>query len=371
MTFLNVPLADLKAQYASVAVEIEDAIRRVIDSTRFINGPEVTSFEDEFAVAVGAERCVGVASGTGALMLALKACDIGVGDEVIVPSHTFAATAEAVAVLGATPIFVDIEAEGYGMDPDGFSAAITDRTKAVIPVHIYGHPADMTQIGAIASANGIFVIEDAAQAHLAKWDSTHCGSIGDLACFSFFPGKNLGAYGDAGGVTGKSGELINRVRQLRDHGRSSKYVHEIVGYGERLDALQAAILRAKLPHLDEWTKRRNLMADRYRQGLVHLPLELPSTKAGAYHAYHLFVLQTDRRDEFLKALNEKGIGAGIHYPIPLHLQPAFKAQHSPHAALPRVERVAERICSLPLFPEMTEIQQDHVMNSIEEILAGW
>ena len=367
---INVPLVDLKAQYASIKDQMDKTILGVVESTQFINGPEVSGFEEEYATAVGAEKCVGVASGTGALMLALKACDIGPGDEVILPSHTFAATGEAVAVLGATPVFVDLEQDGYCMDPEGFSDAITERTKAVIPVHIYGHPVDMGRINEIAKANGLYVIEDAAQAHLAQWDGATCGSLGDLACFSFFPGKNLGAYGDAGGVTGKSGELIEKVRQLRDHGRSSKYVHEIVGYGERLDALQAAILRVKLPHLSDWTKQRNRLAERYLQHLSDLPLELPKTKNAAYHAYHLFVVQTDDRDNLLKALNERGIGAGIHYPIPLHLQPAFKSSKYELGALPRVERVANRILSLPLFPEMSEMQQDHVIHTIKETIAS-
>lgn len=367
----SVPLVDLQAQYATLKCEIDAAIRRVIDSTCFINGPEVAAFEEEFAATVGAEHCVGVASGTAALTLALAACEIGPGDEVILPSQTFAATGEAVRLLHATPVFVDIEEDGYCLDLQGVAAAVTARTKAVIPVHIYGHPAAMAGIKEIADTHGLYVIEDAAQAHLACYDGEVCGSIGDLACFSFFPGKNLGAYGDAGAVTGNDEGLLDQVRRLRDHGRSSKYIHQIVGYGERLDALQAAVLRAKLPHLEGWTRRRNALAEAYLAELVHLPLALPATKQNAYHAFHLFVVQSDDREALIQGLRDRGVATGIHYPIPLHKQPAFAPAGGDAPSLPRVERAADRIVSLPLFPEMTEEQQKHVISSIEEVVSQW
>ena len=265
---MNVPLVDLKAQYRSIKPEIDAAIQRVVDNTSFILGDEVRSFEAAFAAHVGTSGAVGVASGTAAIQLALQACGVGRGDEVITTAHTFIATAEPIVQLGATPIFVDIEPETFNIDPHRVEDAITPRTRAILPVHLYGRPAAMTELMEIAARRGLVVIEDAAQAHGARSRGRGCGSIGAMGCFSFYPGKNLGAYGDGGAVTSDDPELLARVRKLRDHGRTSKYEHDEIGYGERLDALQAAVLGAKLAHLTEWTELRRRHARRYSELLA-------------------------------------------------------------------------------------------------------
>ncbi|HXF63306.1 MAG TPA: DegT/DnrJ/EryC1/StrS family aminotransferase, partial [Caldilineaceae bacterium] len=257
-----IPLVDLKAQYAAIRPQVDAAIQRVLDSTNFIMGPEVKAFEEAFAAFCGAAHCVGVGSGTAALELVLRALDIGPGDEVITVAHTFIATAEAISMVGATPVFVDIDPLTYTLDPAALEAAITPRTRAVIPVHLYGQPADMTRILAVAQAHGLAVVEDAAQAHGATWAGRKVGALGDAACFSFYPGKNLGAYGDAGAVTTNRADLADRVRLLRNHGRRSKYLHDEKGFGHRLDTLQAAVLGAKLPFLEEWTEARRRLARR-------------------------------------------------------------------------------------------------------------
>jgi dTDP-4-amino-4,6-dideoxygalactose transaminase len=369
MSTTSVPLVDLRAQYRSIKSDVDAAIKRVIDNTAFIMGREVQAFEEAFAETAGAKNCVGVASGTAALMLALRACEIGPGDEVILPSHTFVATAEAVCHVGATPVFADIEEGGFNLDATAVEAAVTPRTKAVIPVHLYGHPADMGALGELAERKGLWLIEDAAQAHAAEYDGKRCGSIGHLACFSFYPGKNLGAFGDAGAITGNDPSLIDRARRLRDHGRTTKYLHEEIGYGERMDALQAAILAAKLPHLERWTDARNAHAAAYRQRLSGGAFLLPSQRHNVRHAYHLFVIRTQQRDTVLQELKARGIGAGIHYPIPLHKQPAFAEFSGAQTPLPRTEAAADEVLSLPLFPELTASQLGAVVSALEDVVV--
>jgi dTDP-4-amino-4,6-dideoxygalactose transaminase len=364
----EIPLVDLKAQYAAIRPAVDAAIARVLRHAGFILGAEVSAFEDAFAAYVGARGAVGVASGTAALQLSLVACGIGPGDEVVLPSHTFMATAEAVSHAGATPVFADIDPASFTLDPGRVEAALGPRTKALIPVHIYGRPATMGPLLDLAKRRGLRVIEDAAQAHGAELEGRRCGAIGDLGCFSFFPAKNLGAYGDAGAVTGNDRALLDRVRKLRDHGRRSKYEHDEVGFAERMDALQAAILGAKLPYLEAWTEARRRLARRYAELLAGLPLGLPSEPAGGRHAFHLYVVRTARRDALLEHLKARGIGAGVHYPVPLHRQPAY-ARSAVGPSLPETERAAAEVLSVPLYPEMTEVQQRAVADAVRSFFA--
>jgi dTDP-4-amino-4,6-dideoxygalactose transaminase len=360
----QIPLVDLKAQYAAIQADIDEAIHRVVANTTFIMGPEVKAFEQAFADFCNVRHCVGVGSGTAALELALRALNIGPGDEVITVAHTFIATAEAISATGAVPIFVDIDPQTYTMAPNHLMQAITEKTGAILPVHIYGQPADMTTITAIARQYGIPVIEDAAQAHGATWAGLNAGSLGTLACFSFYPGKNLGAYGDAGAVTTDDYTLAEKVRLLRNHGRHDKYIHEIKGFGHRLDALQAAILAAKLPYLVGWTADRRRLAARYDQLLANTDLVLPHVDSQAEPAWHLYVIRTPMRDELGDYLKQQGIGVGVHYPVPLHLQPAYAELGYGPGNLPVTEAVAKSCLSLPLYPEMSEEQQDRVVEAI-------
>ena len=365
----SIPLVDLQAQYRSIGEDIDSAIRRVIETTSFILGPEVANFEKAFAAYCGAEHCAGVSSGTSALELALRALGIGAGDEVITVAHTFIATAEAISATGAKPVFVDIDARTFNLAPDALAQAITPHTRAVMPVHLYGQPADMTRINRIAREHGLWVVEDAAQAHGATWNGQRAGVLGDVACFSFYPGKNLGAYGDAGAVVTNRAEVAEKVRLLRNHGRRAKYLHEEIGFGKRLDALQAAILSAKLPYLEQWIEARNRLAARFSSRLADLELELPQVADEARHAWHLYVVRTPRRDEMLEHLHKHGIGAGVHYPVPLHLQPAYAELGYERGALPVTEAVADTCLSLPLYPEMTEEQQDRIVACIAEFVG--
>jgi len=376
MASAKLPLIDLKAQYATIKPEIDAAIQQVLDSAAFINGPDVSAFEAEFAQFCEVNHAIGVASGTAALQLALLAFDIEAGDEVITVAHTFCATAEAIAHVGARPVFVDIDPRTYTIDPDAIQRAITPKTKAIIPVHLYGTPADMDAINAIAQKHGLVVIEDAAQAHGARYRGRAVGGLGHAACFSFYPGKNLGAYGDAGAVTTNDAQIAQRLFALRDHGRlrqangkPAKYEHSLIGFGERLDTLQAAILRAKLRHLHDWTMRRRHLARVYYQLLAHLPIGLPDVPDDRTAVYHLFVVRAPQRDLLRSFLLEQGIETGIHYPIPLHLQKAFSYLGYKAGDLPQTERAAAEILSLPLFPEMSEADCARVAQIIEMHLS--
>jgi len=366
---IQIPLVDLHTQYAGIKAEIDAAVHRVLDNSNFILGKEVSDFEEVFAATVGAKGAVGLASGTGALQLALRAVGIGPGDEVINTAHTFFATAEGVSQLGGRPVFVDIDPCTYNIDPNLVEAAITQRTRAVLPVHLYGQPADMRPLRDICTRHGLWLIEDAAQAVAAEYEGTRCGSIGDLACFSFYPSKNLGAYGDAGGVTGNDESLLAKVRKLRDHGRINKYEHDEIGFGQRTDALQAAILGVKLPHLEDWTEKRRAHARRYNELLSHIEVETPFEAANVRHVYHLYVIRTPRRDAVLEHLRFRGVDAGIHYPIPLHRQPAYLKLGYGGVSLPITERVATEIISLPIYPELTPAQIDFVAQCVEEAVS--
>jgi dTDP-4-amino-4,6-dideoxygalactose transaminase len=368
-TITQIPLVDLKAQYRSIRGEIDAAIQRVVSNTSFILGKEVDDFEKAFAAYSGVPEAVGVASGTAALHLALVAHCIGPGDEVITTAHTFIATAEPISMTGAKPVFVDIDPRTYNLDPQRVEDAITPRTRAIIAVHLYGNPAPLDPLMEIAKRRGVWLIEDAAQAHGAEYRGRRVGSIGHMACFSFYPGKNLGAYGDAGAVTGNDSELLAKVRRLRDHGRTSKYEHEDIGFGERLDALQAAILGAKLPHLEQWTEQRRAHARTYDELLNGLDLVLPYAEAGSRHVYHLYIVRTARRDPLLEHLRSRGVGAGIHYPVPLHRQPAYLKQGYGKVSLPVTERAAREVLSLPMFPELTRDQIETVAGAIQEFLG--
>jgi dTDP-4-amino-4,6-dideoxygalactose transaminase len=367
-----VPLVDLAAQYERVGAEIDAAIQSVIARTAFIMGPDVREFEKHFAEYCTSAHAVGVASGTAALELTLRACDIGAGAEVITSAHTFIATAEAISAVGARPVFVEIDPRTYNIDPDAVAIAITPATRAIMPVHIYGQPANMDRIMALAERHNLVVIEDAAQAHGATWNGRRVGAIGHAACFSFYPGKNLGAYGDAGAVTTNDARIAELVGLLRNHGRHSKYLHDIKGYGERIDTLQAAILLAKLRHLAAWTAERQRIAARYDELLADLEGEivLPYVHPAAEAVWHLYVIRTQQRDALLEHLNHSGIGAGIHYPTPLHLQPAYADLGYACGDLPITEAVADTCLSLPIFPEMTDAQQKQVVTSIRSFFGA-
>lgn len=366
---MKIPLVDLKAQYASIKSEIDAAIQKVLDSTSFILGQEVADFERAFAEYVDAKGAVGVASGTAALQLGLLACGVGPGDEVITTAHTFIATAEAISQTGARPVFVDIDPRTYNLDPNRVEDAITLRTRAILPVHLYGQPADIDPLLDIAQRKGLWLIEDAAQAHGAEYKGRRCGSIGHLACFSFYPGKNLGAYGDAGAVTGNDDTLLAKVRKLRDHGRTSKYEHDEIGFGERLDAIHAAVLSVKLKHLDAWTESRRAHAALYNRLLADSELVLPYEAPDVRHVYHLYVIRTPRRDAVLAHLNSKGIGAGVHYPLPLHRQPAYLKRGYSEFRLPITEKMAEEVLSLPMYPEVHDEMLAQVVASVKEAVG--
>ncbi|HEX6868622.1 MAG TPA: DegT/DnrJ/EryC1/StrS family aminotransferase [Candidatus Limnocylindrales bacterium] len=360
----RVELVDLAAQYRVIRSDVDAAIQRVLDNTSFILGDEVKAFEAAWAAHVGAAGAVGVSSGTAAIELALRALGVGPGDEVITASHTFIATAEAVTNAGATPVFADIDPTTYAIDPDHVESLVGPRTKAILPVHLYGQPADMDALMAIAERHRLWVVEDAAQAHGAEIDGRRCGSIGHVACFSFYPGKNLGAYGDAGAVTSSDPALLDRVRRSRDHGRTTKYEHVEVGFAERIDALQAAILGAKLPHLQAWTEARRKHAARYTQLLAGAPVVTPSERAGVRHVYHLYVIRSAHRDALLAHLKTAGVMAGIHYPIPVHRQPAYQSLGYGDVRLPHTERAAAEIVSLPMYPELTDEQIAYVADAV-------
>ncbi|MGC8836830.1 MAG: DegT/DnrJ/EryC1/StrS family aminotransferase [Anaerolineae bacterium] len=366
----SIPLVDLKAQYLRIKDEIDAAIQRCIDGANFILGPEVAAFEEEFAAFCGVRHVVGVDSGTAALHLALRILGVGPGDEVVTTTYTFIATAEAVSLVGARPVFVDVDPRTYNMDPAKLEAAITPRTRAVIAVHLAGQPADMDPILEIARRHGLPVIEDAAQAHGAAYKGRPVGTFGDLACFSFYPGKNLGCYGDGGALATDRDDYADQARLLRDHGRRSKYEHLVIGYGYRLDALQAAILRAKLPHLHAWNEERRAHAADYARLLRPLGVGLPQELPGARSVYHLYMVRVPARDRVFAYMRERGIGVGIHYPIPLHLQPVYRDLGYREGDFPEAERAAREVLSLPMYPELTQAQMERVVAVLAEALEA-
>jgi dTDP-4-amino-4,6-dideoxygalactose transaminase len=365
---MNIPLVDLKGQYETIKPEIEAAIRRVIERTAFILGPEVVAFEDEFAAFCEARHAVGVSSGTDALHLALRACEVKAGDEVITSPFTFIATAEAVSMCGARPVFVDIDPRTYNIDPGQIEARITPRTSAIIPVHLYGQPADMDPILEIAHRHHLRVIEDAAQAHGARYKGKRVGTLADIACFSFYPGKNLGAYGDAGAVVTDNDEIAERVRMLRNHGRREKYEHLVEGFGNRLDALQAAILRAKLPHLESWNNRRRELAAQLTTLIAGTEAITPFVPEWAEPVWHLYVVRVKDRDRVLAQLKQVGIASGVHYPISLHLQPAYQHLGYCRGSFPHAEMAMDKVLSVPMYPELSEVQIRYITDALAKYI---
>lgn len=363
----EVPITDLKLQYGMIKDEIDSAISGVIDSCAFILGPAVASFEARYAEYCGVSHCVGVSNGTDALSLTLKALNIGPGDEVITTPHTFGATIEAICDMGASPVLVDIEEELYTLNVEQVAACVSSRTRAVIPVHMYGQTADMDPILALAAEHGFAVVEDAAQAQGAGYKGRLAGSMGNAGCFSFYPGKNLGAYGDAGGITCSDDELNSRLRLLRNHGMvpGAKFLYEEIGYNHRMDGMQGAILEVKLRHLDEWNARRRAAAARYNEGLADLYMvRLPVEADYAHHVYHLYVIRAPRRDELAAALSEAGIQTAVHYPNALHLTPAYRFLGHGPGSFPACEEICNEILSLPMYPELEADQIDYVVEQI-------
>jgi len=370
---VKVPLLDLQAQYAPLRAEILAAVERVCDSQRFIMGPEITALETELAALLGIEHAVAVSSGTDALLLALMTLGIGAGDEVVTTTYSFFATAGAIVRVGARPVLVDIDPITYNIDPAAAAAAITPRTKAIMPVHLYGLSAEMDPLVAAAARAGVPIIEDAAQAIGASYHSRPLGGIGALGCFSFFPSKNLGAFGDAGLVTTNDAALAKRARLLRTHGMEPKYYHHLVGGNFRMDALQAAVLRVKAPHLAAWTEARRANAQRYhalfRGASVGDRVTLPVEPPGLHHIYNQFVIRTADRDGLKRDLDERGIGNEIYYPVPFHLQPCFADLGHRRGDFPHAERAADTSLALPIYGELTDVQQRTVVDAVAQFVT--
>ncbi len=360
---MKIPLVDLKANYLSIKNEIDAAMHEVIDNTSFIMGKYLKTFEDNFAMFCKAKHMIGCASGTAAVHLALLAADLKKGDEVLTVPNTFIATTECISYVGAKIKFVDVVPDTSLVDVDKLETAITPKTKALIIVHLYGQMPDMERIQKIARDHDVFLIEDAAQAHAAEWKGHMPGFYGDVAAYSFFPAKNLGCFGDGGGVVTNNDALGERLRLLVNHGRFTKYEHLIEGYNYRLDALQAAVLNAKLPHLSRWTDLRRSHAAFYDK---HLPREVvrPVEAKDAKHVYYMYEIRTKKRDELMNYLKEKGIDSGVHYPIPLHLQPAYQSQGWEKGQFPVAEQLAQEILSIPIYPELTEEQRAYIVEQI-------
>jgi dTDP-4-amino-4,6-dideoxygalactose transaminase len=364
-----IPLVNLAAQHDALKSKLMSTIEEVIDSSDFILGRYAKRFEAAFALALNSRHVVGCSSGTSAVSMALEAAGIGRGDEVLTVANTFFATSEAICNVGATPVFVDIDPDTYTMDPAALEAALTSRTRAIVPVHLFGVPCDMPSIVAFADAHGLAVIEDCAQAHLASFDGQCTGTFGLFGAFSFFPGKNLGALGDAGCITTQSDDLAQDLFKLRNHGRIGKYEHDTIGYNHRIDGLQAAILSAKLDYLEEWTERRIANAAAYDALIDPLGIKriTPPTRGRA--VYHLYVIEVDERDRLLEALHADGIQAGVHYPLPLHLQPVFKPFGKGEGSLPVTERAAKRLVSLPMCPYLGSEEIERVVSVVRTFIS--
>lgn len=365
---MRVPFVDLNAQYRSIQHEMDRAMLQVVASSQFILGPDVRLFEEEFAAYCDARYAIGVDSGTSALELALRALDVGPGDEIITAANTFIATVLAIWATGARPVLVDVDPAIYTMSIPGIERVITSRTRAIVPVHLYGQPADMDPILDLADRHGLAVLEDACQAHGARYKGKRVGSLGDVAAFSFYPAKNLGCYGDGGMVVTDSPQIAESVRLLREYGQRQKYVHVVKGYNRRLDTLQAAVLRTKLPHLDEWNAARRAHARQYNRLLAESGLILPAEAGYAEHIYHLYVVRTAHRDALQGYLKECGIGTGIHYPIPIHLQEAFQDLGYTAGSFPVTEQCAAEALSLPMYAELDD-QVGQVTERISEFVA--
>jgi dTDP-4-amino-4,6-dideoxygalactose transaminase len=363
-----IPFVDLKAQYAGIKEEVNTAIQGILDTCQFTLGSEVAAFEQEFSTYCNAQYGIGVNTGTSALHLALLAAGIGAGDEVITVPFTFVATVAAIYYTGATPVFVDINPQTFTMDVEAIESAITERTKAILPVHLYGQPADMDPILKIAKRHKLVVIEDAAQAHGAEYKGKRVGSLGDMGCFSFYPGKNLGAYGEGGMVVTNNPEFTRTIRMLRDWGAEQKYHHVLKGYNFRLEGIQGAVLRVKLRHLESWTEARRTAAgyyDEFLSGSVPTPVAMHYAR----HVYHIYAIRTKNRQAWQQGLQEKDIHTGIHYPIPVHLLPAYADLGYKNGAFPHSERAAEEVLSLPMFPELTQAQCKEVSEAVKTLVS--
>jgi len=360
----RVPFLDLKAQYETLRAEVLPALAAVCESTRFAQGPPTTQFEQEFAAYCGVKHCVSLNSGTSALHLALRCLDIGPGDEVVTVPFTFIATVWAITYVGAKPVFVDVDPARRTLDPAQLEAAITSRTKAILPVHLYGQPADMDAILAIANRHRIPVIEDAAQAHGARYQDRRTGQFGCMACFSFYPGKNLGAYGEGGALVTDNDQFAERARRLRDHAQGHRYYHDELGYNYRMDSLQGAVLSIKLKRLDQWNAARAAHARRYNELLADLPITLPTVFSDSDSVYHLYVIESPERDRLRQKLADTGIDTGLHYPVPVHLQKAYASLGHRRGDFPVSERLADQCLSLPMFAELTDDQAHAVASAL-------
>jgi len=368
---MKVPFLDLKAQYETIRAEIGAALQEVLEKTAFAGGPFVEKFEKEFAPFCQTEHAVGVGNGTDALWVAMLGLGIGQGDEVITAANTFIATAEAISFCGAKPVFVDVDEKTCNMNPNLIEAAITPRTRAIIPVHLYGQTADMDPIMEIARKHKLLVIEDASQAHGAEYKGRRAGSIGHAGCFSFYPGKNLGAYGEAGAVVTNNAELAKTMRMFRDHGQSKKYYHSIIGWNARMDGFQGAVLSVKLKHLPAWTEGRRKNAALYGRLLAGVKnIILPTEASYGKHVYHIYAIRAQSRDALIKALQERDVHCAIHYPVPLHLQDAYSSLGYKRGDFPVTERVAEGLVSLPMFAELTKEQIETAAQELRRCVAG-
>ena len=362
-----IPFVDLRAQYLSIKDEVDAAIQGILDTTQFTLGSEVAAFEEEFAAYSGADIGIGVNTGTSALHLALLAAGVGPGDEVITVPFTFVASVAAIHYTGAKTVFVDIDPVTYTMDPAQIEAAITPKTKAIIPVHLYGQPADMAPIMAVAKKHGLIVIEDACQAHGAEYDGKRAGSIGDFGCFSFYPGKNLGAYGEGGLVTTNNPEFARTIRMLRDWGAEKKYHHVLKGYNMRLEGMQGAVLRVKLKYLEQWTEARRAAAERYGKLLAQAGIAAPVARPNVRHVYHIYAIRTANRAQLQEALQARGVSTGIHYPFPVHLLPAYADLGYVEGDFPHAEKAALEELSLPMYPELPADAQEQVVAALAEL----
>ncbi len=365
----KLPVVDLRAQYATLRDEVATALQEVADSMYYVLGPKVAEFEKAFAAYSGAKHCVCVNSGTSALHLALISAGVGQGDEVITVPMTFVATSWAVSYVGANPVFVDVDPATYTMNVEQVEKQITRKTKAILPVHLYGQPADMEPLMEISERHGIPIIEDCAQAHGAKYRGKGVGTFGQTGCFSFYPGKNLGAYGEGGAVVTNDDGIAARIRALRDHAQTERYYHDEIGFNYRMDGFQGAVLGIKLKYLESWTESRRLLAARYKELMEDLPIQIPAEAHDRRHVWHLFVILHRERDRIQKELEARGISASLHYPVPVHLQKAYRHLRYRVGDFPVSERIARECLTLPLFPEMKMSQQDRVIDALREILG--
>ena len=366
----KLPLVDLKAQHAAIASDVEAAVGRVMANTDFILGADVAAFEEEFARYCEAAHCVGLDSGMSALELGMRAMGIGPGDEVITPAHSFIASSSAISFTGATPIWVDVDPRTYNIDPDRIEVAITPRTKAIMVVHLYGQPADMDRVHEVAERHGLPVIEDACQSHGARYKGRRTGSMGAFGAFSFYPSKNLGAYGDAGALTTNDAALAEKVRMMRNYGQRAKYEHMYLAWNRRMDTMQAAVLRVKLRHLDAWNESRREIAGLYDELLATSGALVPYASPDLEHVYHLYVVQLDERERVMAELAEHGVGTGIHYPLPIHLQEAYRDRGFARGAFPVTEALAPRVLSLPMYPELTEDDVKRVAAALGDAISA-